>query len=221
MAYQLVNTSAKERILAFTIAGLCLVFSFLLFFSIPGSSGSHLIDFEWAESKMMLANIASGTIFFLFGAAILVYLLSTQPDKIKSKSNAPTYSENLYQKNGSGSSVDVEKLRKVYQRDFRIFAEVFQKLDQNESVPEKLKMDFERAVLSIKESLIGPVWDENWGSYQTFLKWISDGCPEPAPLEIEKGARFFSGKMTVARNRKMASIHARRNKELLMLRRVR
>jgi|GEM_PF-2578753 len=221
MAHQLINTRGKERIIAFIIAGLCIGFGFLLFFIIPVTLGSTVADFKWLEKTMMLAHVIPGAIFFLFGAALMVYLLSTQTDRIISNSKAGTVEGKGYQQDGEGNLLNVETLRRVYQKDFRIFSEVFQKLDQNESVPERLKTDFESAVSSIKEYLIGPVWNENWGSYKTFKKWVSDGCPEPPPREIEKGARFFSGKMTVARNRKIASIYARRNKELQILRRVR
>jgi hypothetical protein len=221
MANQLINTRGKERLMAFFIAGLCIGFGFLLFYNIPIAPGGSAGDFNWVEIKMMLAGIIPGTLFFLFGAGIVVYLLRTQTDTIYRDSNVGADEGNGYQQNGAGSLLNVETLRRVYQKDFRIFSEVFQKLDQNESVPERLKIDFESAVLSIKEYLIGPVWDENWGSYRTFKKWVSEGCPEPPPREIEKGARFFSGKMTVARNKKIAFIHARRNKELQMLRKVR
>jgi hypothetical protein len=221
MANQLVNTSRNERIMAMGISGLCILLGFLSFFNTPDASGITSIDIEHIEKKMMLTNIIPGIVFFLFGAAILIYMLITQSDNMIRKSKAGSFQSDGYKQNNSGNIVNVESLRRVYQKDFRIFTEVFQKLDQNESVPERLKLDFENAVLSIKEYLIGPVWDENWGSYQTFRKWVSEGCPEPAPREIEKGARFFSGKMTVARNRKIASIQARRSKELQLLSRVR
>lgn len=221
MAHQFMNTRGKERIMAFVIAGICIGFGFLLFVIIPVMPGSAFEDFKWLERKMMLTNLIPGAAFFLFGAATMVYLLSTQSATVFRDSKAGSVHGNGYSHKGAGSLLNVEALRRMYQKDFRIFSEVFQKLDQNESVPEKLKTDFESAVLSIKEYLISPVWDENWGSYRIFKKWVSDGCPEPPPREIEKGARFFSGKMTVARNRKIASIYARRNKEMQMLRRVR
>jgi hypothetical protein len=221
MEDQFVNNIGKERIMGFGIAGLCILLSFLLFYDIPDPRTGTALVFGWAEKRIIFANVIPGVLFFLFGAVILLYLLSTQPHKSVRKINVEKDAGNLYQQKGSAGLLNVETLRRVYQKDFRIFSEVFQKLDQNESVPERLKKDFESVILSTKAYLIGPVWDENWGSYNTFKEWISDGCPEPYPPEIEKGVRFFTGKMTVSRNRKIASIHARRNKELQMLRRVR
>ncbi len=221
MEDQFVKNIGKERIMGYGIAGLCIFLSFLLFYDIPTFESGNVLILGEAENKTFLSNILPGIIFFLFGAVILVYLLSTQTDRTARKTIAGKEAGNPYLQNDSAGLLNIETLRRVYQKDFRIFSDVFQKLDQNESVPERLKKDFESIILNLKGYLTSSVWDENWGSYKIFKEWLSDGCPEPAPPEIEKGVRFFTGKMTVARNRNLASVQARRNKELQLLRRVR
>jgi hypothetical protein len=194
MVDQLIKLRSKERLLALGIAGLCIILGFLLFIFAPNASEAGTAQLEWMEKKMMLANVGPGVFFALFGAAITVYSIVTQATTSTEKNGENSVVTYRYLQKDVKDNQETENLRSNYQRDFRIFSEVMQKLEENESVPERLRMDFENALTNSKDFLMRSVWDESWGDYNQFSNWISMGFPEPPPPEISKAAKYFSGK---------------------------
>jgi hypothetical protein len=194
MIDQLFKSRSKERLLALGIAGLCIVLGFLLFIFAPNASDAGSAELEWMEKKMMLANVGPGVFFALFGAAITVYSIVTQAKASTEKDGENSVVTYRYLQKEEKDLQETENLRSNYQRDFRIFSEVMQKLEENESVSERLKMDFENALTSSKDYLMRSVWDDSWGDYSLFSNWLSMGCPKPPPAGIAKAARYFSGK---------------------------
>lgn len=173
------------------IGALCIVMGFFLFINFSGVPG-NTAGTVWAGNQLILLLVVPGSFFVFVGVLIIGYLIITQPGEYvvrKSESHVAGH----YQ-NGSGKRADLESLRKLYLKDFQIFSEVFQKLDQNESVPEKLKTDFENAIQSIKHYLMYSVWDESWGKYPRFRRWLLKGRTEPVPHDIARGVKFFSGR---------------------------
>ena len=195
MVDQLIKSRSKERLLSLGIAGLCIVLGFLLFLFAPDTSESGTAELEWLNKKLMLANVGPGVFFALFGSAITVYSIVTQAKGSMEKKGEESLSmEFQYLQKGIKDSQEAENMRGIYQRDFRIFSEVFQKLEQNEPLPGLLKLDFESALTNSKDFLMRSVWDESWGDYTEFSNWLSKGCPLPVPQGIHNAADFFSGK---------------------------
>lgn len=194
MVDQLIKLRSRERLLALGIAGLSILLGFMLFIFAPNASDAGTAELEWMEKKLMLANIGPGVFFALFGAAITVYSIIAQANATTEKDGENSVVTYRYLQKDVKDNQETENLRSNYQRDFRIFSEVIQKLEENESVPERLRMDFENALIHSKDFLMRSVWNDSWGDYNQFSNWISMGCPEPPPPQISKAAKYFSGK---------------------------
>lgn len=83
-------------------------------------------------------------------------------------------------------------------RDFRAIDRVQKALTENSvnagvKIPQKGKTDFYIAVNNLKASAMLSVWDEDWGDYAEFAKWVREGCKEPIPEHIETAARAYLG----------------------------
>ena len=84
-------------------------------------------------------------------------------------------------------------------RDFRAIDRIQKALSENGAnsgvkIPQKGKTDFCIAINNLKASAMFTVWDEDWGDYAEFARWIKEGCKEPIPENIETAARAYLGK---------------------------
>ena len=60
-------------------------------------------------------------------------------------------------------------------------------------IPKKGKTDFYIAINNLKASAMLTVWDDDWGDYALFAKWVREGCKEPIPKDIETAAQAYLG----------------------------
>jgi hypothetical protein len=61
------------------------------------------------------------------------------------------------------------------------------------NISKKGKTDFHIAINNLKASAMLTVWDDDWGDYAVFAKWVREGCKKPIPENIETAARAYLG----------------------------
>lgn len=195
----LIRKRAHERLLALGIAGICIILGFLLFLFAPDAPAEGTANLEWANKKFMMANVGPGVFFALFGAVITVYSIVTQAKTQKTVTNnngqqtETTTTFQFLQKTEKQSEASIN-VRANYQKDFRTYSRILDKLNSGEPVPNNLRLEFETALNNTRQSLMASVWDEQWGEYPDFDNWLKRGCPEPVPDKILEAAKFFQGK---------------------------
>ncbi|MFV0593567.1 MAG: hypothetical protein ACK5M7_19505 [Draconibacterium sp.] len=194
----LIRKRAHERLLALAIAGICIILGFLLFLFAPDAPTEGTANLEWANKKFMMANVGPGVFFALFGAVNTVYSIVTQAKTRKTITNnneqqTETTTFQLLQTPAKQSGASVN-LRANYQKDFRTYSRILEKLNSGETIPDNLRLEFETTLNNTRQSLMASVWDEQWGDYPDFDNWLKRGCPEPVPDKILEAAKFFQGK---------------------------
>lgn len=197
MEHDIVKLRSNERILALSIAGLSIVLGFLLFIFAPDAANSGSGNLEFLKMKLTLANVAPGIFFACFGAGVTIYSIITQvkvSEVTKNDDKIVVNKQLRYLQDTEPDNQEIENLKGAYQKDFRTLANVFDKIDNNEPIPESLKLDLMNSLTNAKEALMRSVWTEEWGDYSLFKAWLAKGYPEPAPVEIKKAAEFFLGK---------------------------
>ena len=197
MEHDIVKLRSNERILALSIAGLSIVLGFLLFIFAPDAANTGSGNLEFLKMKLTLANVAPGIFFACFGAGVTIYSIVTQVkvSEVTKNNDKVVVSKQLrYLQETEQVNMEIENLRGAYLKDFRTLATVSDKIDNNEPIPESLKLDLMNSMTNAKEALMRTVWTEEWGDYTLFKAWLAKGYPEPAPDEIKKAADFFLGK---------------------------
>ena len=197
MEHDIVKLRSNERILALSIAGLSIVLGFLLFIFAPDAANTGSGNLEFLKMKLTLANVAPGIFFACFGAGVTIYSIVTQvkvSEVSKGKDQVVVNKQLRYLQDAGQDNKEIENLRGAYQKDFRTLAKVTDKIDNNEPIPDSLKLDMTNSMTNTKDALMRSVWAEEWGDYSIFKAWLAKGYPEPAPVEIKKAAEFFLGK---------------------------
>lgn len=197
MKEQLIRLRHIERISALGIAGLSFILGFLLFLFAPEAEYVDTADIKLFKLRLGLANVGPGIFFALFGAAITIYSIKTRAkakEVLKEKDGDSITEEFRYLQSEKKDNTEVIELRGAYQKDFRVFAEVADKLGRDEPISDSLKLDLENTLTNTKDTLMRNVWDESWGDYSTFKAWLAKGYPEPVPENIVKAAKYFLGK---------------------------
>ena len=49
------------------------------------------------------------------------------------------------------------------------------------------------AINNLKAAAMLTIWEDDWGDYDLFSKWIREGSKEPIPEDIETAAKAYLG----------------------------
>ena len=212
-----------ERLLSLLIGALSIVLGYELFikladFSEKLSSGSG--ELKFGGVKVVLTHVGPGVFFALFGAAIIWISIRTQmhySEKEKLDPNTDSVDKQLkpvetdFSKKAiiltylseSENKIDdqaAQSVRANLLRDFRTVDDVASaiskaKIAEGISIPPEKRADFQIALKDIKEAAMFAVWNDDWGEYSKFTKWVRSGGSGPPPEDIELPAKFFLGQL--------------------------
>lgn len=199
---ELIKSRSKERLLALTVAGICIILGFLLFLFAPDAPNEGSVNIEYLNKKFALANVGPGVFFALFGAAITIYSIVTQlkMKNVSKKNNEEDTVEGTntieytYLLNNKKDSQENINLRGEFLQDFRTFSKISHEIELSENISPDIKLKYETAMENVKDYIMRSLWDSSWGSYDEFKKWLNKGCPEPVTDNISDAAEFFLGK---------------------------
>ena len=173
--------------------------------------------FPFAGVKFSLANRGSG--FFLLLLIVVFLGLSVRalhknlkeeayhpakPDASAThkptESNKPLYARYyLSATEGIFENETVGTARYRLLRDFRAINRVQKALMANDThdalkTPNRRKMELFLAINNLKAAAMLTVWEDDWGDYDLFAKWIREGRKEPIPEDIETAAKAYLGR---------------------------
>lgn len=202
---EILMARARERMLALLIGAFCILLGFFLFIFVPTSPAGNG-KLAWADTEVVLTHVGPGVFFALFGAFVTWLSIRTQlqigPEAESAAADTGTGTHStvryLIATEGKTDKQAVDSARSRHLRDFRTLdkiSSIFGAAERDSvEIPANLRVDLELAVPRIKESVMFAVWDDDWGDYAAFSRWVQDGASDPPPEGINTPAQFFYGK---------------------------
>jgi hypothetical protein len=156
-----------ERILCVLFGGLLIYIGYKLFLHVPtkeGSDGRFRLPGGWG---IHLTRVGPGVFFSLFGTAILIMSFMspiTYKDLVKKK-------EFIGAESGQTVQLDKEEInrrRDIHRKDIILLNRL---ADPNSEPPKSAEIEL--SSVRLKLAVMRTVWDEAWGRYDDFEKWIN------------------------------------------------
>lgn len=212
MDTELIAIAARhlERLLIVVAGGLSIVLGYRMFLAIPRA------DKDEGEGKLELpggisiyvTRVGPGVFFALFGALILALGLQ-QGLKLEVKEQrqvaAPaaadvpavaTVTERRYSSlsTGGGSSQQRDAERTGALDTVGQLARLATALDgRRTEIPQQQRLDFGLALSDARMRVLASVWDERWGTYTEFVRWVQGGESGAPPAAARPAVRAYRG----------------------------
>jgi hypothetical protein len=176
-----------ERILAVAISGMSIYLGYRLFLDVKAvqdSAGKLRLP---GGIAIYLIRIGPGVFFALFGSAVIA--LSLRSTISVSESNRATSGPGFGSLATANDQPAADK-----KRELRLDLDFL-----NKRLPLFLRSDLssaERTDLSVilpkaKLSLMRMSWDQDWGDFAVFQKWVDEGATGPLPSNLEDAAKYY------------------------------
>lgn len=183
-----------ERIASVVIGCYLIYLGYRLFLEIPVKENSEGKFTLPGGTAIHLTRVGPGIFFSLFGTAVLVFSLVTPVDY---KEEIATDAAGKIEKSVSyvgaqhAESPDVDGGRLVIERsslqmDLIVLNHVASQL--RDDLSEEELFDISQALPRIKLAVMKSVWDQQWGDYREFKKWLEHGGDVTNPPEKFKAA---------------------------------
>lgn len=176
-----------ERILSVLFGGLLIYLGYKLFIKVPtkeDSEGKFRLPGGWG---IHLTRVGPGVFFSLFGAAILIMSFRspiTYDDLVRGI-------KFIGASPGQTVQVDKETLdrhRTVRKNDINLL----NKMADPNSEPLN-PVDVQLSIIRIKLDIMRFIWDEEWGIYNDFKKWINEtGGEGDVPDKYKAALEYFN-----------------------------
>jgi hypothetical protein len=187
-----------ERILAVAISGMSIYLGYRLFLDVKAvqdSAGKLRLP---GGIAIYLIRIGPGVFFALFGSAVIA--LSLKNTVSVSESNRATSGPNTTVEThsnytGFGSlAIANDQAAADKKRELRLDLDFL-----NKRLPLLLRPDLstaERTDLSVilpkaKLSLMRMSWDQDWGDFAVFQRWVDEGSSGSLPSNLEDAAKYY------------------------------
>lgn len=155
------------------------------------------------------SHAGPGAFFVVFGAALLCHAvlakakweLSGSGGRVKgTKRGHPKFSESMMYLMGRSGTVD-EAAREAalasLRTDFRLLDRVASlrgaSSGDSMEIPTRDLLDLSTALPRLKLGLLFNVWDQNWGDFSAFCRWVDEGAFAPPPEGARVPASFILG----------------------------
>jgi len=187
-----------ERILAVAISGMSIYLGYRLFLDVKAvqdSAGKLRLP---GGIAIYLIRIGPGVFFALFGSAVIALSLRSVvsvSESNRATSGRSTTVETHANYTGFGS-LDVARDQPAADKkqELRLDLDFL-----NKRLPQLLRSDLsnaERTDLSVilpkaKLSLMRMSWDQDWGDFAVFHKWVDEGSSGSLPSNLEDAAKYY------------------------------
>jgi hypothetical protein len=187
-----------ERILAVAISGMSIYLGYRLFLDVKAvqdSAGKLRLP---GGIAIYLIRIGPGVFFALFGSAVIALSLRSTisvSESNRATSGPGTTIETHSNYTGFGSlAIANDQPAADKKRELRLDLDFL-----NKRLPLFLRSDLssaERTDLSVilpkaKLSLMRMSWDQDWGDFAVFQKWVDEGATGPLPSNLEDAAKYY------------------------------
>jgi len=197
---------AIERILAVLIGGLSVYWGYSLFLHLPQQSDSAGKIILPGNISIYLSRVGPGIFLALFGVVVVALSLhkaiiysdrgfyagapAAEQDTtmVHPKSNGRYYS-GLGETETKGDRQSLEKSRTLLRRDL-FFLNTLSKVLKTD-LSDAQQVDINLTLPRIKLDLMKAVWDEDWGDYVEFKKWVLEGDENSPPQGFKTAAEYF------------------------------
>lgn len=183
-----------ERIASVLIGCYLIYLGYRLFLEIPVKENSEGKFTLPGGTAIHLTRVGPGIFFSLFGTAVLVFSLVTPVDyKEGMKTDVTGRVERSVSYLGAqvggdsdvgGGGLVIE--RSSLQMDLIVLNHVAGQL--RDDLSEEAVFDITQAIPRIKLAVMKSVWDQQWGEYREFKKWLDHGGDVANPPEEFKAA---------------------------------
>jgi len=200
-----------ERLLIVIAGGLSIVLGYRMFLAIPRpdkAEGEGKVELPGGIS-IYVTRVGPGVFFALFGAIILGLGLQ-QGLKIETREQRPavgpqasadapagaTVKEHRYSSLGAaGASSQQREAERTSALDtVGQLARLASALDgRRNDVLQQQRLDFGLALSDARMRLLASVWDERWGAYAEFVRWVQGGESGPPPPAARPAVRALRG----------------------------
>ena len=188
-----------ERLIAVSMGGLAIYLGYRLFRSVKVTGEGDATVKLPGDVTVMVSRVGPGVFFALFGALVLGASLAFPVH----------YSQTEGPAGGAGMSVEltgigpaslpaasaspeevppeIERLR--VRQHIEVLNQVPQLLKAGLTAGQRGRIDQE--ILATKLRLMGSVWSEDWGAFDTFRLWAEGAAAAPESAAFRKAAAFF------------------------------
>ena len=188
-----------ERLIAVSMGGLAIYLGYRLFRSVKVTGEGDATVKLPGDVTVMISRVGPGVFFALFGALVLGASLAFPVH----------YSETERQAGGGGMSVELTGIAPASLPPASASPEtvpleierlrVRQHIEVLNQVPRLLKAELtegqrgriDQEILATKLRLMGSVWGEDWGAFDTFQLWAEGGGAAPDSEAFRTAAAFF------------------------------
>ena len=187
---------ALERLLVVGVGGLAIYLGYRLFLKLPERrDGEGKLELPGGIS-IYISRVGPGAFLALFGTAVVA--LSFSSPAVISRQVAPAPGErgvvesykSSYFMQGLRSGADVNDVDRA-----RVRAQLLTLNRLGDALREDMsageRAELERQLRGIKLSLIGSVWESDWGDPAVFHDWVLRGADQPPPQAVAEPARLF------------------------------
>lgn len=194
---------AAERLVGVLIGGISIYLGFRLFLALPklSADGEGKVELPGGIS-IYVSRVGPGVFFALFGTIMVglsfISVLSwdrsdgakpTAPQPAPIELAEAARSESFSYVSGSVGDTSVSLERPAMVRDLRTLRKLELALEGHANGDEFAldESDTNSALIAlprIKRMMLHSVWDDQWGDYQRFADWVSEGAPSPPPGDL-------------------------------------
>lgn len=214
-----------ERLLIVGVGGLSIFLGYSLFLKIPQKDdGSGEFKFPGGIS-VVLSRVGPGIFFALFGSSVIgmaIYAQATAPaarftmgssssDQEKVTYPPPSDNWKVSYSTGLETAADVQSLRSdrtIAIGDIRFLIDIQKSLSTAENkgkvvVTQHTINIADSAISRVKRLVMQSVWDDQWGDYGAFTRWVKGGAQQPIPEKARQAAGLFTTGEMILPNEKL------------------
>jgi hypothetical protein len=204
-----------ERIAVVALAGLLIYLGYKLFLQIPDKTDSEGKVVLPGGVSIYLTRIGPGAFLALFGAAILIYSVTTQMEINPPRDHQDSTNVN---QDSTDIKIDIASIKyaqetallnnlnqemldyedKYLEMDFQTLNRLSRIVDDLIETGAKGNIDFDLAsklktgIVRLKGMVMLRHWKDEWGNSKVFYNWVKTGTKEDVPPEIKSAVKFFN-----------------------------